>query len=151
MEIKNRINFILYIFIYVLLTGCGDNTLTNVCESDCHLDIDAHELTMDGNGYYHMEWLEGYNQTFVTIEADTGSDYITKVYWDTDLGMWWYGEVVKPINHASYTDDGIATTILGPWDIMINDTITVYSTYEDNCGYEYLDSIKVIVDNLENN
>ena len=123
MERKNRINIILYIFIYVLLTGCEDNTLTNVCESDCQLDIDAPELTIDGNGYYHMEWLEGYNQTFATIEADIGSDYITRVHWDTDLGMWWSGEVVKPINHTSYTDDGIATTILGPWDIMINDTI----------------------------
>ena len=70
-----------YIFIYVLLTGCGDNTLTNVCESDCYLDIEAPDLVTDENGYYHMEWLEGYNQTFTTLKADIGSDYITKVYY----------------------------------------------------------------------
>jgi hypothetical protein len=143
-------NLFKYIFIYVMLIGCeGENPLTSECESGCYLNIEASNLVIDKNGYHHMEWLSGYNQTFATIKANTGSNYITKVYWDTDLGMWWHGEVVKPINHASYTDEGIATTILGPWDIMIDDTITVYSTYEDNCGYEYLDSIKVIVDNLE--
>ena len=56
-------------------------------------------------------------------------------------------DAISPSAYISYTDDGVATTILGPWDIMIDDTITVYSTYEDNCGYEYLDSTKVIVDN----
>ena len=136
-----------YIFICVLLTGCESNPLANVCETDCYLDVYAPELVDDKNGYYHMEWLDGYNQTFATIKADIGYDNITRVYWDTDLGMWYQGDVVKPINHVSYTDDGIATTILGPWDIMVNDTITVYTTYEDICGTEYLDSIKVIIDN----
>ena len=74
-----------------------------------------------------MEWLDGYNQTFTTLSAETGSTTYTMVYWDTDVGMWWQGEFIKPINHYSYAseDDGIAHTVLGPWEIIIGDTITL--------------------------
>ena len=56
----------LYIFIYTLLIGCKtQNPLSNSeCESDFTMNIEAPELEMDENGYYHIEWLEGYNQTF---------------------------------------------------------------------------------------
>ena len=149
MERKLIRNLILYIFIYVFLIGCESNNITGVCESNCFLNVTAPELELNRDKIYELEWIDGYYQTFTTIDAETGSDTYTMVYWDTDLGMWWQGEIIKPINHSSYAseEDGIAHTILGPWDVMIDETITIYATYVDNCGYEYLDSIKVKVVN----
>jgi len=146
-----KINLLLYIFIYVLLTGC-ENNVVGSCESNCYLNVTAPGLEINDNGVYELEWEDSYNQTFTTIDAETGSTSYTMVYWDTDLGMWWQGEIVKPINHSSYAneEDGIAHTILGPWEVMINETITIYTSYEDNCGYEYLDSIKVkVIDEIQ--
>jgi len=144
-------NFILYIFIYVILTGCENNPV-GLCESNCYLNVTAPELEINDEGVYLLEWKNGYSQTFATINAETGSTSYTMVYWDTDLGMWYGGEVVKPINHSSYAseEDGVAHTILGPWEVMIDETITIYTTYDDVCGYSYLDSIKVkVVDEIQ--
>ena len=142
---------ILYIFIYTLLVGCNtQNPLTNdECETDCYLNIEAPSLQMDENGYYHIEWLEGYNQTFSTLDANTGSTFlIQKVYWGSDKGIMYGGEPVSCVNSASYTDeDGVAHTVLSAWEVMITDTITVYAGYYDECDIEHMDSIKVVVDN----
>ena len=138
---------ILYIFIYTLLVGCDTLILNSECETDCYLDVEAPSLQMDGNGYYHMEWLEGYTQTFSTLDANTGSDEIVKVLWESDSGINYSGYWVSSVNPASYTDDGVAHTVLAAWEEQINDTLTVYAQYHDNCGIEYIDSIKVVVDN----
>ena len=63
----------IYIFIYTLLVGCNtQNPLNNDCESNCFLNIEAPSLQIDENGYYHMEWLEGYTQTIITLYGNTG-------------------------------------------------------------------------------
>ena len=141
-------NLILYILIYVILIGCEGNPI-GFCESNCYLDVQASSLTMNENGIYELEWLDGYNQTFTTLDAETGSETYTRVHWDTDLGVWYQGEVMKPINYSSYTneEDGIAHSVFGPWEVMIGKTITIYTTYTDDCGIDYLDSIKVKVIN----
>ena len=139
-----------YIFIYTLLIGCDtQNPLTNndVCESDCFLDIEAPSLQMDDNGYYHIEWLEGYNQTFSTLDANTGSNGIQKVYWSSDSGIEYNGEFVNCVNPASYTDNGIAHTVLAVWEEMIGDTVIVYAGYYDDCSNEHRDFIGVVIDN----
>ena len=137
-----------YIFIYILLVGC-DTQLTQNCESDCYLDVEAPSLQMDSNGYYHMEWLESYVQTFSTLDANTGSDGIEKVMWDSDSGINYNGYWVSSVNHASYTNDGTAHTVLAVWEEQIGDTLTIYAWYQDECDIEYLDSIKVIINNDE--
>jgi len=140
----------IYIFIYTLLVGCNtQNPLNSECETDCYLDVEAPSLQIDENGYYHIEWLEGYNQTFSTLDANTGSTFlIHKVYWGSDKGIIYDGEPISCVNPASYTsDDGIAHTVLSVWEVMITDTITVYAGYYDECDIEYMDSIKVVVDN----
>ena len=141
---------IIYIFIYTLLVGCNtQNPLTNdECETDCYLNIEAPSLQMDENGYYHIEWLEGYNQTFSTLDANTCSTFlIQKVHWNSDSGIEYGGEFVSCVNPTSYTDNGIAHTVLSVWEVMITDTITVYAGYYDDCSNEHIDSIKVVVDN----
>ena len=142
----------LYIFIYTLLVGCDTQSiLTNEtseeCVSNCYLEISAPSLQIDENEYYHMEWLEGYNQTFSTLDANTGSDVITKVMWDSDSGINYSGYWVSSVNPASYTNDGVAHTVLSAWEEQIGDTLTIYAGYMDECGIEYIDSIKVVVDN----
>ena len=139
-------NNILYIFIYVLLVGCGDNVMTNSCSSDCHLDISAPSLEMDENGYYHIEWLEGYNQTFATLEAITNTEGYNKIYWTSQQGIEYSGEFVSCVNPASYTSDGIARQTMAVWEEMIGDTLTVYSGFEDWCYEQHIDLIKVVVD-----
>jgi len=141
----------LYIFIYTLLVGCDTQSiLTNEtseeCVSNCYLKVSAPSLQIDENGYYHMEWLEGYNQTFSTLDANTGSDVITKVMWDSDSGINYSGYWVSSVNPASYTNDGVAHTVLSAWEEQIGDTLTIYAGYVDNCYIEYIDSIKVVVD-----
>ena len=46
----------IYIFIYTLLVGCNtQNPLSNnECESDFTMNVEAPELEMDENGYYHI-------------------------------------------------------------------------------------------------
>jgi hypothetical protein len=136
-----------YIFIYTLLVGCDTLILNNDCESECFLDVKAPSLQIDNNGYYHIEWLDGYTQTFSTLDAKTGSAEIVKVLWESDSGINYSGYWVSSVNPASYTDDGVAHTVLSAWEEQIGDTLTVYAWYRDNCDTEYTDSIKVVVDN----
>ena len=144
--VKNKL---LYIFIYVLLIGCGDNVIGN-CDSDCHIDMDAPQLTMDNNGYYHMDFLDGSIQTFSTLRVKTNSEY-EKVGWLSNkminLKHYGFDNWTNLVNMDSYTNNnGEAFTVLGVWEEFISDTITVYSAYEDNCGIQYFDSLKVIVE-----
>ena len=63
------------------MIGCNNNPLLNEC-SNCYMDIDAPDLVLDNNGYYHMTHLNDYIQTFTTLRAKTGiTDYYQKVKW----------------------------------------------------------------------
>ena len=138
-------NTLKYIFIYILLVGCESPL---VCE-DCYLDINAPDLQMDSNGYYHMEYLGSYTQTFSTLEAESGiTNYTQKVKWLSDMEILIGGYWTNLVNQSSYTDnDGKAYTVLGVWGNFIGDTIKVYSGYTDNCNIRHIDSLKVIIDN----
>ena len=138
---------ILYIFIYTLLVGCNtQNPLNSGCGVDCYLDISAPSLQIDENSYYHIEWLEGYVQTFSTLDADTGSDGIVKVMWESDSGINHLGYWVSNVNPASYTNNGVAHTVLAAWEEQIGDTLTVYAWYQDECDIEHVDLIKVVIE-----
>ena len=140
---------IIYIFIYTLLVGCNTQNpiSSSECESDCSLTVSASNLEIDENGYYHMEWLEGYSQTFSTLDANVGTEMgIYKVMWTADLGIMRSGEFVSSVNPASYTDNGIAHTTLSVWEEMIGDTLSVWAGYHDECEEEHIDGIKVIIE-----
>ena len=137
-------NILSYIFIYILLIGCESPL---VCE-DCYLDVSAPDLEMDGNGYYRMEFLNSYTQTFSTLKAETGiTDYNQKVTWISNKEILIAGYWTQLVNQSSYTDDdGKAYTVLSAWEIFIGDTIKVYSVYTDNCNINHVDSLEVIID-----
>ena len=137
-------NILSCIFIYILLIGCESPL---VCE-DCYLDVSAPDLEMDGNGYYHMEFLDSYTQTLSTLKAETGiTDYNQKVRWISNKEILIAGYWTQLVNQSSYTDDdGKAYTVLSAWEIFIGDTIKVYSVYTDNCNINHVDSLEVIID-----
>ena len=139
-----------YIFIYTLLVGC-DGPLENIyysekCESDFTMNVEAPELEMDENGYYHIEWLAGYNQTFATLEAITNTEGYNRIYWTSQQGIEYSGEFVSCVNPASYTSDGVARQTMAVWEEMVGDTLTIYSMFEDGCYIQHIDSIGVIVE-----
>ena len=140
-------NLLMYIFIYTLLVGCKSSL---VCK-DCYLNIKAPDLQMDGNGYYHMEFLDSYIQTFSTLEAETGiTDYNQKVNWVSNKEILISDYWTDLVNQSSYTDeDGKAYTVLGVWENFIGDTVKVYSGYTDNCNILHVDSLEVVIDNEE--
>ena len=140
-------NILKYIFIYILLVGCESPL---VCE-DCYLNIKAPDLQMDGNGYYHIEFLDSYIQTFSTLEAETGiTDYNQKVNWVSNKEILISDYWTDLVNGSSYTDnEGKAYTVLGVWENFIGDTVKVYSGYTDNCNILHVDSLEVVIDNEE--
>ena len=128
----------LYIFIYTLLVGCNtQNPLNNnECESDFIMNVEAPELEMDENGYYHIEWLAGYNQTFATLEAVTNTEGYNKIYWGSDSGVEYNGEFVTCVNTASYTttrptgahtSEGVARQVMAVWEEIVkrNDFVKI--------------------------
>ena len=61
------------------MIACESSTLE--CE-DCYISIEASDLIIDENGYYHIQFLDGYTQTFTTLKAETGiEDHYQKVKW----------------------------------------------------------------------
>ncbi len=146
-------NFVKYIFIGIcisIFTSCDNNPMSvnNVCDSDCFLDLSAPNLNLDENGYYHMGFIDGYNQTFTTLQAETGSlEEYQKLEWIANKEVLIDGYWTSIINRWSYTDEeGHAHTVLSAWEFFIGDTISVYSGYYDQCNFHYLDSLKVIVE-----
>ena len=139
--------FIIYIFIYMTLTGCESNNIMGVCESNCFLEINAQSLVEDENGYYQIEFDNNNTQTFSTLRARTGSsDTYQKLKWISDTEFLVGGYWTNCVNQSSYTDtDGEAYTVLSVWDILIGDTLKVYSGYHDQCGTHFVDSLNVIV------
>ena len=140
------------IFIYICISifiSCDNNPVaTDNCNSGCFLDISAPNLIIDENGYYHMEFINGYNQTFTTLQADTGYlEEYQKLEWIANKEVLIDDYWTQIINRWSYTDEyGQAYTVLASWEVLVGDTINVYSGYYDQCNFHYLDSLKVIVE-----
>ena len=141
-------NLISYIFIYVLLIGCESNILApSECESDFEMEMGSSDLVIDENGYYHIEWLNNYTQTFATLEVVTNTEGYNAIYWSCDSGIEYNGEYISCVNGVSYTDEGVAKQTMAVWEEMIGDTLIVYSGFEDWCYDTYVDFIKIVVDN----
>ena len=132
------------IFTYILLIGC-ENEARDECYSNHHLVIDAPSLSKT-DGYYRLEFLHDYIQTFSTLRAETGStEEYQKLAWISDKEILIENIWTNLVNKAAYTDEnGDAYTVLGVWEEFIGDTITVYCGYEDMC-FNFVDSLKIII------
>ena len=137
----------IYIFIYTLMVGCNSN-LIQPEESQYYLETGAPDLELDESGYYHIEWIAGYIQTFSTLKAETGSyENYQKVGWISNKEIKISGHWTNLVNGSSYTNGGVSHTVLGVWEQFIGDTIKVYCAFQDENGRQYTDSLGVIVDN----
>ena len=139
-------------FILFCLPGCTkgyDEFQPNLGHD---FEIDA-RLPIDENGYYHIQFLDGYTQTFTTLKAETGiEDHYQKVKWLSNKEILIAGYWTNLVNSSSYTDyseGGKAYTVLGVWENFIGDTIKVYSGYTDNCNINPVDSLEVVIDDEE--
>tara|TARA_Y100000593_G_C4238826_1_gene301013 strand:- start:279 stop:722 length:444 start_codon:yes stop_codon:yes gene_type:complete len=143
-------NLIMYIFIYVFIIGC-ESPMSPSCDSDCFINIgsDSENVVMGDDGYYHMQFIDDYTQTFATLKVETGLQY-WPVGWisNKEYNIQHMGEDnwVNLVNKTSYSDnDGEARTVLGVWDFFIGDTIKVYVGYHNECDVHFVDSLEVIV------
>ena len=153
--VKNKINYIfIYIFMIFIFVGCeGDPTSpTGIdCIDDCYLNMDAPSLGMDDNGYYHMEFIDGYSQTFSTLSASVGIEN-QKLGWISNKEILINGVWTNLVNEVSYTNSsGMGHTVLSAWPEFVGDTIKVYCGYwtQDNCHTHFVDSLEVIVEDIE--
>ena len=138
------------LLIALMLIACDtqNETTNSECESDFTMNVVAPSLQIDENYYYHIEWLEGYTQTFSTLDVITNTQGYNKIYWACNSGITYAGEFVSCVNPVSYTRDGIAHTVMSVWEEMMGDKITIYAGFTDWCDLQYVDSIQGIIDNI---
>tara|TARA_R100001082_G_scaffold42727_1_gene22695 strand:+ start:355 stop:810 length:456 start_codon:yes stop_codon:yes gene_type:complete len=148
--IKNIINYIFIYMLSVLCISCDDNIVgTSEYCTDCVLELTIPDLNLDDNGYYHLDYDNNYIQTFAKLEAYVGIGY-AHLGWESDtehcVQMWNYTDCNDVVNPASYSgSDGIANQMMGVHQEHIGDTITVHCGYYDNYGVQYLNNVKVII------
>jgi hypothetical protein len=128
-----------YIFTCVLLIGCNSNVIGYLtppeCESDFDFEISSSDLVIDENGYYHIEWLNNYSQTFVTLEVVTNTEGYHRIHWSC----------CNDLEYVSHTNGGITQQTITIEEHMIGDTVTVYAASEV-CYGGHVESIKIVVD-----
>ena len=147
--LKNIIKYILIYTLSVLFIGC-ENPVSNGSCDYCYLELEAPDLSKDENGDYHLEFNGGGSQTFTKLRAYIGYEY-EYVGWTTNTSFegctWDYCEDVPIVNGASYSsEDGYAYTMLGVYEGNIGDIATIWVGYYDNYGNQWLDSIRIIID-----
>ena len=146
-------NIFKYIFIYtlcILFVGCDSNIMSSDNCDYCHLELEAVNLPQDENGYYHLDFNNNSLQTYAQLRAYVGYEY-EYVGWTTDASFegctWDYCEDIPIINGSSWSsEDGYAYQIMGVYEENIGDIATIYVGYYDDYGNQWLDSIKVIID-----
>ena len=147
-------NIIKYIFIYtigILFVGCDNNPIEpsqDFCDY-CYLELEAPNLPMDENGVYHLDFNDNQLQTFTQLRAYVGYE-LEYLGWTTNISFegctWNYCENIPVVNSASYSSaDGYAYQMMGVYEGNIGQTATIWVGYYDNYGTQWLDSIKVII------
>ena len=109
------------------------------------LEIDG-RLTMDSNGYYHLELNQNTNQTIHTVSGTVGNTLNLpplKVEWESNL-QWAYQDMLVDVsNSSSYVMDGTVNNVIGPVRTMVGDTLILTGTIRE---YLISDSIKIVLE-----
>ena len=140
-----------YIFIYticVITIGCESNPMTSQQESCdyCYLELEAPDLPIVDN-VYQLNYNNGALQTFTQLRAYVGYE-LEYLGWTTNISFegctWNYCENIPVVNGASYSsDDGYAYQMMGVYEGNIGQTATIWVGYYDNYGTQWLDSIRI--------
>ena len=133
------------LILILILVGC-ENPMEP--QEQYQFDVYVENVEPDENNFYHLE-LDDNNQTLQRLVANTNRNDIQKVYWVADkIYEYEYNGVlfeVDIVNPTSYTDDGYAYTMFGPFPTMVGDTVTIVSYYND-WEYDYENTIKIILE-----
>ena len=140
-----------YIFIYticVITIGCDNPMSIETCDY-CHLELEAPELPMM-DGVYQLDYNDEELQTFTKLRAYVGYE-MEYTGWTTNVTFegctWDYCEDIPIVNGSSYSSaDGYAYQMMGVMEENIGQTATIWVGYYDNYGTQWLDSIKVKID-----
>ena len=141
-------NIIKYIFIYticVITIGCDNPMSIETCDY-CHLELEAPELPMM-DGVYQLDYNDEELQTFTKLRAYVGYE-MEYTGWTTNVTFegctWDYCEDIPIVNGSSYSsDDGYAYQMMGVMEENIGQTATIWVGYYDNYGTQWLDSIRI--------
>ena len=145
-------NIIKYIFIYticVITIGCESNPMSNQTCDYCYLELEAPDLPMIDD-VYQLNYNDGALQTFTRLRAYVGYE-LEYLGWTTNVSFegctWNYCENIPVVNPASYSnDDGYAYQMMGVYEGNVGQIATIWVGYYDNYGTQWLDSIKVKID-----
>jgi hypothetical protein len=104
---------------------------------------------MDENGVYQLDYDDNQIQTFTQLRAYIGYD-LEYVGWTTDMTFegctWDYCEDIPVVNGNGYSsNDGYAYQMMGVMEENIGQIATIWVGYYDNYGTQWLDSIKVMI------
>jgi len=109
------------------------------------LEIDG-RLSIDNNGYYHLELNQNTNQTIHTVSGTVGNTLNLpplKVEWESNL-QWVYQDMLVDVsNSSSYVMDGTVNNVIGPVRTMVGDTLILTGTIRE---YLVSDSIKIVLE-----
>ena len=142
-------NIIKYIFIYticVITIGCESNPMSNQTCDYCYLELEAPDLPMIDD-VYQLNYNDGSLQTHTRLRAYVGYE-LEYLGWTTNVSFegctWNYCENIPVVNSASYSnDDGYAYQMMGVYEGNVGQIATIWVGYYDNYGTQWLDSIKV--------
>ena len=145
-------NIIKYIFIYticIMSIGCESNPMSNQTCDYCYLELEAPDLPMIDD-VYQLNYNDGSLQTHTRLRAYVGYE-LEYLGWTTNVSFegctWNYCEDVPVVNQVSYSDDkGYAYQMVGVMEENIGQTATIWVGYYDSYGNQWLDSIKVKID-----
>ena len=142
-----------YIFIYticIITIGCESNPMTpsqEFCDY-CYLELEAPDLPRV-NGIYQLDYNNGAVQTLTQLRAYIGYEY-EYVAWTTNVTFegctWGHCEDIPVVNGSGYSsDNGYAYQMMGVMEENIGQVATIWVGYYDNYGTQWLDSIKVMI------
>ncbi len=138
----------LFLTLSLLVIGCSDNSLGP--QEDCYCGLEISSNLPQSNGIYELEYDSSLAQTYTVLSCQTECGWSQHIQWDSDYqyqivpGQW-----TSLVNPSSMTDEhGDGQVVFAVWEEFIGYTVTIYGAYIDDCGHQYVDSVKVkVVDN----
>tara|TARA_R100000005_G_C4918823_1_gene153039 strand:- start:283 stop:720 length:438 start_codon:yes stop_codon:yes gene_type:complete len=144
--VNKRLYFLL---ISLIVIGCSNNNSIGPQE-DCYCGMEITSSLPQVDGVYELEYNSSLAQTYSTLYCQTECGWSQHVKWDSDYQYQIYpGQWTSLVNPSSMTDEhGDGQVVFAVWEEFIGYTVTIYGAYIDDCGHQYVDSVKVkVVDN----
>ena len=134
-----KYSLIIFSLLFFSCQNIFENQADQYCDY-CTLELEAPNLELDENGYYHFEYHNG--SPVFNLSAYVGYEY-EYVGWTTDLTY----QGTPMINGSTYSnDEGYANTIMYTHEEHVGQIATIWAGYYDNYGMQWIDSIKVIIE-----